>query len=79
MQGGVLRVKGHFDWLEATLADSRPQNVKNVLKMGFFGKTPGVNGLKEYFKECKNKKIYIDCIYQEISERIISGLPPWPS
>ena len=45
MQGRVLHFKCGFDWFEAILADSRPENVKNVLKMGFFGKTPGVNGL----------------------------------
>ena len=45
MQGRVLHFKGGFDWFEAISANSRPQNFKNVLKMGSFGKTPGVNGL----------------------------------
>ena len=47
VQGRVLCFKGSFDWFEAISADSIPQIVKNVLKMGSFGKTPGVNGLKE--------------------------------
>ena len=38
MQGHILRFKGRFDLFEAISADSRSQNVKNVLKMGFFGK-----------------------------------------
>ena len=45
MQGHVLHFKCGFDWFEAILADSRPENVKNAWKMSFFGKTPGVNGL----------------------------------
>ena len=52
MQGRVLHFQGHFDWFEAISANSRPQNVKNVLKMSFFGKTPGVNGLISYSKGC---------------------------
>ena len=31
MQGRVLLFKGRFDWFETISADSRPQNVKNVL------------------------------------------------
>ena len=45
MQGCVLHFKDGFDLFGAISADSRPQNVKNVSKMGFFGKTAGVNGL----------------------------------
>ena len=45
MQGRALHFEGHFGLFEAISANSRPHNVKNVLKMGFFGKTPGVNGL----------------------------------
>ena len=41
----VLRCKGHFEWFEAILANNSPLNVKNVSKMHFFGKNPGVNGL----------------------------------
>ena len=49
MQGCVLCFKSCFDWFEAISADSKPPNVKNILKMGFFGKTPGVNGLRLFF------------------------------
>ena len=38
MQGSVLHVKGCFDWFEPISADSRPQNVKNVLKLAFLEK-----------------------------------------
>ena len=38
MQWRVLRFKCGFDWFEAILADSRPENVKNAWKMSFFGK-----------------------------------------
>ena len=47
MQRCVLRFKGRFGRFEAISAVSRPQIIKNVLKMGFFGKTPGVNGLSK--------------------------------
>ena len=38
MQWRVLCFKCGFDWFEAILADSRPENVKNAWKMSFFGK-----------------------------------------
>ena len=38
MQGPVLRFEGCFGWFEAISADSRPQNVKNILKVGFLEK-----------------------------------------
>ena len=49
MQRCVRRFEGRFDRFEAISVDSRPQSVKNVLKMGYCGKTPGVNGLKWLF------------------------------
>ena len=62
MQGRVLHFKGRF---EAILADSRPQNVKKVLRMGFFGKTPGVNGLNIGLFICLFIYLLI-CIYVHV-------------
>ena len=45
MQGHALRFQDLFNGFGAISAKSRPRNVKNVLKMSFFGKTTGVNGL----------------------------------
>ena len=48
----VVKCKDAFCVSKAVLIDlkSRPQNVKRVLKMGFFGKTPGVNGFNHVTK-----------------------------
>ena len=59
MQRHVLRFKGRFDRFETISADSGPQNVKNIFKMGFFGKTPGVNGLIKIKTKIENTSFFL--------------------